>query len=151
MTTFPLIDLTDFVRPDAAPVARQAVVDAVARACATIGFLAVTGHGVPQRAIDDLTAASYAFFELPMADQLRVMHYPPPSAAPLPGQLRAGEHADLGMMTLIHSDNDVGGLQLKDRGGRWIDAPVVPGAFMVNLGDLMMRWTNDRWISTPHR
>ncbi|HUA56967.1 MAG TPA: 2-oxoglutarate and iron-dependent oxygenase domain-containing protein [Candidatus Sulfotelmatobacter sp.] len=83
--------------------------------------------------------------------QLRLMHYPAQATAPLPGQLRAGEHADLGMMTLIHSDNDVGGLQLKDRDGSWIDAPVIGDAFMVNLGDLMMRWTNDRWVSTPHR
>ncbi len=83
--------------------------------------------------------------------QLRIMHYPPPAAAPLPDQLRAGEHADLGMMTLLYSDNDIGGLQLKDRDGRWVDAPVIPGAIMINLGDLMMRWTNDRWVSTPHR
>jgi isopenicillin N synthase-like dioxygenase len=83
--------------------------------------------------------------------QLRIMHYPPPAAPPLPGQLRAGEHADLGMMTLLYSDNDVGGLQLKDRDGRWVDAPLLPDAFLINLGDLMMRWTNDRWISTQHR
>jgi isopenicillin N synthase-like dioxygenase len=55
------------------------------------------------------------------------------------------------MMTLLYSDNDVGGLQLKTRDGRWVSAPVIPDAFMINLGDLMMRWTNDRWISTPHR
>jgi isopenicillin N synthase-like dioxygenase len=83
--------------------------------------------------------------------QLRVMHYPPPSAPPLPGQLRAGAHADLGMMTLLTSDNDVGGLQLQDRAGQWVDAPAIRDGFMVNLGDLMMRWTNDRWVSTPHR
>ena len=41
--------------------------------------------------------------------QLRIMHYPPPETAPLPGQLRAGAHSDLGMMTLLYSDNDIGG------------------------------------------
>ena len=83
--------------------------------------------------------------------QLRIMHYPPPEAAPLPGQLRAGAHSDLGMMTLLYSDNDVGGLEVMDRAGRWVRVPVIEGAFTVNLGDLMMRWTNDRWRSTLHR
>ena len=83
--------------------------------------------------------------------QLRIMHYPVPAAAPLPGQLRAGEHTDLGMMTILSSDNDIGGLQVKRRGGDWIDVPTVENAFLVNLGDMMMRWTNDRWVSTPHR
>ncbi len=79
------------------------------------------------------------------------MHYPPPAERPLPGQLRAGAHSDLGMMTLIYSDNDVGGLEVMDRAGNWVAAPPSDGAFTVNLGDLMMRWTNDRWQSTLHR
>jgi isopenicillin N synthase-like dioxygenase len=83
--------------------------------------------------------------------QLRVMHYPVPKNPPIAGQLRAGEHTDLGMMTILTSDNDIGGLQVKRRGGGWIDVPVVEDAFVVNIGDLMMRWTNDRWVSTPHR
>lgn len=83
--------------------------------------------------------------------QLRIMHYPPPQTAPLPGQLRAGAHSDLGMMTLLYSDNDIGGLEVMDRAGRWVRVPVIEGAFTVNLGDLMMRWTNDRWRSTLHR
>ena len=83
--------------------------------------------------------------------QLRIMHYPPPQVAPLPGQLRAGAHSDLGMMTLLYSDNDIGGLEVMDRAGRWVPVPVIDGAFTVNLGDLMMRWTNDRWRSTLHR
>jgi len=83
--------------------------------------------------------------------QLRIMHYPPTQVAPLPGQLRAGAHSDLGMMTLLYSDNDIGGLEVMDRAGRWVPVPVIDGAFTVNLGDLMMRWTNDRWRSTLHR
>ena len=83
--------------------------------------------------------------------QLRIMHYPAPAAAPLPGQLRAGAHSDLGMMTLLYSDNDIGGLEVMDRAGDWVPVPVSDGAFTVNLGDLMMRWTNDRWRSTLHR
>ena len=83
--------------------------------------------------------------------QLRIMHYPPPEAAPLPGQLRAGAHSDLGMMTLLYSDSDIGGLEVMNRAGRWVRVPVIDNAFTVNLGDLMMRWTNDRWRSTLHR
>jgi isopenicillin N synthase-like dioxygenase len=83
--------------------------------------------------------------------QLRIMHYPPPLEAPLPGQLRAGAHSDLGMMTLLYSDNDIGGLEVMNREGRWVPVPVIDNAFTVNLGDLMMRWTNDRWRSTLHR
>jgi isopenicillin N synthase-like dioxygenase len=83
--------------------------------------------------------------------QLRVMHYPATEIAPLPGQLRAGEHTDLGLMTLLYSDNTIGGLQVKSRTGAWVDAPAIEDTFIVNIGDLMMRWTNDRWVSTPHR
>jgi isopenicillin N synthase-like dioxygenase len=83
--------------------------------------------------------------------QLRIMHYPPPQAAPLRGQLRAGAHSDLGMMTLLYSDNDIGGLEVMSRAGHWVRVPVIENAFTVNLGDLMMRWTNDRWRSTLHR
>lgn len=83
--------------------------------------------------------------------QLRVMHYPEQAVPPAPGQLRAGEHTDLGMMTILTSDNDSGGLQVRRRGGDWLNVPVVEGAFMINIGDLMMRWTNDLWVSTPHR
>ena len=79
------------------------------------------------------------------------MYYPPPEATPLPGQLRAGAHSDLGMMTLLYSDNDIGGLEVMNREGRWVPVPVIDNAFTVNLGDLMMRWTNDRWRSTLHR
>lgn len=83
--------------------------------------------------------------------QLRIMHYPAMETPPLPGQLRAGAHTDLSMMTLLFSDNANGGLQVKTRAGEWVDAPAEPGIFLVNIGDLMMRWTNDRWVSTPHR
>jgi len=45
----------------------------------------------------------------------------------------------------------VGGLEVRTRAGQWIAAPVVPGAFVVNIGDCLMRWTNDVYVSTPHR
>jgi isopenicillin N synthase-like dioxygenase len=263
---FPVIDLGAVCRQQVSAAARLDIARQVASACEEIGFFAVTGHGVPRAVIAELTARSYAFFDLPQVEklvvrrprpeqnrgyippgeerlarlwgdetppdlkelftigpfdlpdepyftgpaaypsfapnlwpvrpvglkralqaywhelnwvahilcrifaqaldlapgffndkidkhisQLRIMHYPPPLVAPLPGQLRAGAHSDLGMMTLLYSDNDIGGLEVMNRGGRWVPVPIIDNAFTVNLGDLMMRWTNDRWRSTPHR
>jgi isopenicillin N synthase-like dioxygenase len=83
--------------------------------------------------------------------QLRLLHYPEIRQAPETDQLRCGEHSDLGMMTLLRNEAVAGGLQVRHRSGDWIDAPAIPDTFVVNLGDLMMRWSNDRWVSTRHR
>ena len=83
--------------------------------------------------------------------QLRLLHYPPPVGTIEPGQLRAGEHSDVGMMTILRNDPVPGGLQVKIRVGEWIDAPAVENTFILNIGDLLMRWTNDRFVSTLHR
>jgi isopenicillin N synthase-like dioxygenase len=264
-TSFPTVDIAPLLA-DGTPTDQRASIEAIRAACETIGFFAVTGHGIPRTTIDALFTAAYGFFDRPLAEkllvkrpkpeqnrgyipygdetlsrlrgvetppdakelfaigpfdlpdepyftgpaaypslaanlwpaqpatlqpamkaywreierlamalcrafaaaldlppdffrqkldkhisQLRVMHYPPLDRPPLAGQLRAGEHTDLGMMTLLYSDNAVGGLQVRDRDGRWIDAPAAGDAIAVNLGDLMARWTNDRWVSTPHR
>ncbi|HEV8440459.1 MAG TPA: 2-oxoglutarate and iron-dependent oxygenase domain-containing protein [Methylomirabilota bacterium] len=82
---------------------------------------------------------------------LRVLNYPEQPAPPLPGQLRAGPHTDYGAVTILESPHAPGGLQVLNRRREWIDVVTVPGAFVLNIGDLMMRWTNDRWISTLHR
>ncbi|MEP7119226.1 MAG: 2OG-Fe(II) oxygenase family protein, partial [Acidobacteriota bacterium] len=82
---------------------------------------------------------------------LRVIDYPEPVAAPEPGQLRAGVHSDYGFVTILRSQASAGGLQAQARDGTWIDVPALDGAFVVNLGDALMRMTNDRWVSTPHR
>jgi len=85
----------------------------------------------------------------PMA-VLRLLHYPPAPASVEAGQLGAGEHTDYGCVTLLATDG-VGGLQVQSRMGDWLDAPHVPGAFVCNIGDCLMRWTNDIYVSTPHR
>jgi isopenicillin N synthase-like dioxygenase len=87
-------------------------------------------------------------FDRPMAT-LRLLHYPAPSPGSEP-QTGAGAHTDYGNLTLLATD-DVGGLEVRTRAGQWIEAPVVPGAFIVNIGDCLMRWTNDVYVSTPHR
>jgi isopenicillin N synthase-like dioxygenase len=81
---------------------------------------------------------------------LRALNYPEQRPAPQPGSIRAGEHTDYGSVTILLQDN-VGGLQVKDRQGNWINAKPIPGTFVINLGDLMQRWSNDEFISTLHR
>lgn len=83
--------------------------------------------------------------------RVRAIHYPDQREDPLPGQLRAGEHTDYGTMTILRIEDAPGGLQVKTREGEWLDVLAVPDTFVVNIGDLMMRWTNDAWISTLHR
>jgi isopenicillin N synthase-like dioxygenase len=81
---------------------------------------------------------------------LRLLHYPPVKG-PLPdGQLGAGVHTDYGNVTLLATDA-VGGLMVQDRSGRWLNAPVMQGAFVCNIGDCLMRWSNDVYVSTPHK
>ncbi|HUY20114.1 MAG TPA: 2-oxoglutarate and iron-dependent oxygenase domain-containing protein [Candidatus Binataceae bacterium] len=84
---------------------------------------------------------------------MRVLHYFDQVAEPMPGQLRCSEHTDYSTMTLLRHDREYGadGLQVQNRAGTWVDVPAIPDSFVINLGDMMMRWTNDRWVSTPHR
>ena len=77
--------------------------------------------------------------------------YPEQKIAPLPGQLRAAAHTDYGTVTILKPGDTVGGLQVADSDGNWHDVPMIPGSFVINQGDLMARWTNDRWLSTLHR
>ncbi len=85
------------------------------------------------------------------ASVTRIIRYPAVTQAPLPGQLRAGQHTDYGAMTFVRGDDTPGGLQVKHRQDGWIDVHIPPDAFVCNIGDLMMRWSNDRWVSTLHR
>lgn len=69
-------------------------------------------------------------------------------------QVRASTHTDYGSLTILRLGGSFPrGLQAMGAHGEWIDVSVAPGedAFVINLGDLMARWTNDRWLSTPHR
>jgi isopenicillin N synthase-like dioxygenase len=90
-----------------------------------------------------------ARFRKPMAT-LRLLHYPPTDAPLSGGQMGAGTHTDYGNVTLLATDA-VGGLMVRDRDGRWLEAPVIADAFVCNIGDCLMRWTNDTYVSTPHR
>lgn len=84
-----------------------------------------------------------------LTQTLRLLHYPPAEVVS-EGQLGAGAHTDYGTLTVLFQD-DAGGLQVQNLEGEWIDAPPVPGAVVINTGDLMARWSNDVFKSTPHR
>jgi isopenicillin N synthase-like dioxygenase len=90
----------------------------------------------------------------PLIDQpgsaLRLAHYPPLDTAPAAGSFRAGAHTDYGTLTILRLDAEPG-LQVERRTGEWVDVDAPDGALVVNLGDLMQRWSNDRWRSTLHR
>lgn len=115
-------------------------------ACQALGLLLHRAFaldlGLPAGFFDDK-------LDRPMA-VLRLLHYPPAPERAEAGQMGAGAHTDYGCVTLLATDG-VGGLQVRTRAGDWLDAPHVPGAFVCNIGDCLMRWTNDIYVSTPHR
>lgn len=77
-------------------------------------------------------------------------HYPALTEPPQPGQLRTGAHTDYGALTILAMTEAKGGLEVARDGG-WVPVRPTKGALVVNLGDMMQRWTNDRWVSTMHR
>ena len=78
------------------------------------------------------------------SSSLRVIDYPAGA-----GGARAGAHRDYGCLTIIRSDG--AGLEVETRSGEWLPVQAPPGGLVVNIGDLMQRWTGDRWVSTMHR
>ncbi len=85
------------------------------------------------------------------ATNLTANYYPPVTDAPLADQYRKGPHSDWGSLTILFQDG-VGGLEVVDRRtDGWIDVPAIAGTYVVNIGDLMARWTNGVWHSTKHR
>ncbi len=262
----PVIDIGPFHRGSAA--GKRSVAEAVDTACRTVGFLVVSGHGVPRADIDDAFAAGRAFFDLAESEKRRCVapgalrflgytaprtrnlaatlgeerppdlreiftvgpserfapdfdglpgvddlyapnlwpdrpegfeavhlrlyermeslaermmrifavaldlpetyfadkidrhfsplgsfHYPGLTGPPEPGQLRCGAHTDFGGVTLLAMDDagGNGGLQIRRPDGGWEDVTAGPGQLVLNIGDMMARWTNDRWKSTLHR
>ncbi len=95
----------------------------------------------------------WGYFDPHLAEHvssLRLLHYPPHPTADPAKEVGCGAHTDWGAITVLAQD-EVGGLEIQLPGGRWIPARPVSGAFIVNIGDMMQRWTNDLYVSTTHR
>jgi isopenicillin N synthase-like dioxygenase len=101
-----------------------------------------TGLGMPEDALDGYFLKPTTF--------LRLLHYPPQPPETMDGQYGSAPHTDYGIITILAQDAQ-GGLQVRPRNGNWIDAPPLPGTFVLNVADMLARWTNHRFTSTPHR
>ena len=86
-----------------------------------------------------------------MYNTTRVIHYPAFEGTLEDRQMRIGEHSDYGTITLLWQINDVPGLEVQDLGGVWHPVPFEEDGVVVNIGDLLQRWTNDYFVSTKHR
>lgn len=117
--------------------------------CAALERLVQKLVRVYARALD-LPAAYFdaAFSELQY--KLRATHYPQQPPDTTDDEFGIAPHTDTSFLTLL-APNDVPGLSIRARGGRWLDVLPNPDAFMVNGGQLLLRWTNDRFLATPHR
>ncbi len=97
----------------------------------------------------DADQSSLTAFDTPTI-WLRLLHYPPQDRQAPEDLYGSAPHKDFGCLTLLAQD-DVGGLQVQTPSGDWVDAPPREDAFIVNLGDMLHRLSNDRLLSTPHR
>jgi len=101
------------------------------------------GLGLPQDYFEPLTTR-------PMLT-LRLLHYPPIEMENDDSTMMgAGAHTDYGLCTVLHQD-DVGGLEVLRKDGHWMSVPPIPNSFVINIGDMMSRWTNGAYASTLHR
>ena len=92
------------------------------------------------------------YFDAPFRDcqyKLRATHYPPQEVS-ADDEFGIAPHTDTSFLTFL-APNDVPGLSIRARSGKWIDAPAIPGAYVVNGGQMLQRWTNDFFLATPHR
>ncbi len=118
-------------------------------------YMAVKSLSVTLMRLSALALDLTEDYFLPFMDRqrgtLRAVAYPDQPDEPKPGQLRYGAHSDYGGLTILRQDDAPGGLQVFTKTGEWLDVMPVARSFVINVGDLMARWTNDRWVSTLHR
>ncbi len=89
-----------------------------------------------------------AFYTKPLT-QINLLHYPPHPPSTEGRQFGLRPHSDTTAFTIL-AQGHIGGLQVR-HGEEWIEVPPIPGTYVINIGDMMARWTNDRFASTPHR
>ncbi len=119
---------------------------------AYVAVMSKLGRQLTGLALDAIGAQDHAIlkaFDEPTT-WLRLLHYPPQPAMSPDDLYGSAPHKDFGCLTLLAQDR-VGGLQVMTPAGEWIDAPHIPGSFVVNVGDMLNRMSNGRLLSTPHR
>ncbi|MDJ0896359.1 MAG: 2-oxoglutarate and iron-dependent oxygenase domain-containing protein [Alphaproteobacteria bacterium] len=87
-------------------------------------------------------------YDRPMARGQLIHYPPPPEGAPLE-QFGVAPHTDFGCITLLLQET--AGLEAQLRSGAWVAVPPLPGTLVINIGDLLQRWSNGRYPSTRHR
>jgi isopenicillin N synthase-like dioxygenase len=130
--------------PSDLPEFREAVVDY----CATMERLAQKLVRLYARAL----GLPAEYFDRPFTEpqyKLRMTHYPHQDGS-AENEFGIAPHTDTSFLTLL-APNAVPGLSIRTQSGKWIDAPAIPDAFIVNGGQLLQRWTNDDFLATPHR
>jgi isopenicillin N synthase-like dioxygenase len=130
--------------PSALPGFRDVIVDY----CKTVERLVQKMVRLYARALD----LPVEYFDQPFKEpqyKLRMTHYPHQASAP-DDEFGIAPHTDTSFLTLL-APNDVPGLSIRTQSGKWIAAPAIPDAFIVNGGQLLQRWTNDYFLATPHR
>lgn len=110
---------------------------------ATLRRAFALGLGLPEEWFDP-------FYNRPLIQQSLLYYPPPPSQRPEDIRIGAGEHRDSGAFTILMQDQ-TGGLEVGHLEHEWVAAPPIAGAYVINIGDMMMRWTNGRFVSTLHR
>jgi isopenicillin N synthase-like dioxygenase len=98
----------------------------------------------------DLDENYFAKFFRKPTSAVKLFHYPPQPPTSADEQVGLGSHFDDTAMTILLQD-DVGGLQVERGRGKWVDVTPIPGTFVINIGEVMSRWVNDRFVPTPHR
>ena len=131
--------------PSALPGFRETLASYDAAMCA----LAHSIVEVIALALGDEDRRLIADFERPTT-WLRLLHYPPQAPASPDDLYGSAPHADFGCITLLAQD-DVGGLEVRTMDGAWVAAPPIEGSFVMNVGDMLHRWSNGLLASTPHR
>ena len=115
--------------------------------CSTIGFRLTQLLALSL----DLEESFFdSHFEINPLAALRLLHYSAQKSSPEDGIFACGAHSDYGMLTLLLTDSTAG-LEIRTLDKKWIPVPPKKGAFIVNLGDMLERWTNGKYLSTMHR
>jgi isopenicillin N synthase-like dioxygenase len=120
----------------------EAYISALEKVARRLVRLIAIGLGMPEGALDSYFTKPTTF--------LRLLRYPPHPAGAADGQFGSAPHTDYGIMTILAQDRQAG-LQVRPRNSDWIDAPSLSGSLVLNVGDMLERWTNGRFVSTPHR